>query len=221
MFLYKIKVKLYILIHNFFSYFNLQFYYTKKLSIPKNLDIKLIIDVGVAQGTNFLLDNYPKAKYILIEPYSKFWPFIENNLLKKVNGKLFKIGADIKKGRKKFFLLDVSSSLIKRKNMPKHSYRFINVDKLENIINFDINKKCLLKIDTEGNELNVLKGAKKILKKINYLILEIRMDQIKTYNPSELISFCNKYGFIWKQIIDISYSKTGVNYLDVLFERKK
>jgi len=221
MFLYKIKVKLYILIHNFFSYFNLQFYYTKKLSIPKNLDIKLIIDVGVAQGTNFLLDNYPKAKYILIEPYSKFWPFIENNLLKKVNGKLFKIGADIKKGRKKFFLLDVSSSLIKRKNMPKHSYRFINVDKLENIINFDINKKCLLKIDTEGNELNVLKGAKKILKKINYLILEIRMDQIKTYNPSELISFCNIYGFIWKQIIDISYSKTGVNYLDVLFERKK
>jgi len=221
MFLYKIKVKLYILIHNFFSYFNLQFYYTKKLSIPKNLDIKLIIDVGVAQGTNLLLDNYPKAKYILIEPYSKFWPFIENNLLKKVNGKLFKIGADIKKGRKKFFLLDVSSSLIKRKNMPKHSYRFINVDKLENIINFDINKKCLLKIDTEGNELNVLKGAKKILKKINYLILEIRMDQIKTYNPSELISFCNKYGFIWKQIIDISYSKTGVNYLDVLFERKK
>jgi len=218
---YKAKIKLYNLIHNFFSYFNLQFYYTKKLSIPKNLDIKFIIDVGVAHGTDFLLDNYPRAKYFLIEPYSKFWPYIENNILKKVKGKLFKIGADKKKGQKKFFLLDVSSSLIKRENIPKHSVRFINVDKLDNIINFDIDKKTLLKIDTEGNELNVLKGAKKILKKINYLVLEIRIDQIKTYNPSELISFCNKYGFIWKQILDISYSKTGVNYLDVLFERKK
>ena len=105
--------------------------------------------------------------------------------------------------------------------MPKHSFHLINVDKLDNVLNFRINKKSLLKIDTEGNELNVLKGAKKILKKIDYLVLEIRIDQIKTYNPSELISFCYKNGFIWKQILDISYSKFGVNYLDVLFERKK
>lgn len=218
---YKTKVKIYDLIRDFFNIFNLQFYYSKKLSMPKNLGIELIIDVGVAYGTDFLLDNYPKAKYILIEPYKKFWPFIENKLLKRINGKLFKIGLDIKKGKKKFYLLDVSSSLIKRKNMPKHSFHLINVDKLDNVLNFRINKKSLLKIDTEGNELNVLKGAKKILKKINYLLLEIRIDQIKTYNPSELISFCYKNGFIWKQILDISYSKFGVNYLDVLFERKK
>ena len=54
--------------------------------MKKNLTIKNIIDVGVANGTDFLLENYPKANYLLVEPYKKFHPNIENNLLKIYKG---------------------------------------------------------------------------------------------------------------------------------------
>jgi hypothetical protein len=55
--------------------------------MDKNLNIKNIIDVGVANGTDFLLKNYPKANYLFVEPYKKFHSNIENNLLKNVQRK--------------------------------------------------------------------------------------------------------------------------------------
>ena len=79
----------------------------------------------------------------------------------------------------------------------------------------------MLKIDTEGNELNILKGSTKILKKINYLMLEVRLKNIKTYNPSELISFCHKYKFFWDKVLEIYYVKNGISYFDLLLIKKK
>ena len=84
-----------------------------------------------------------------------------------------------------------------------------------------ISKNTLLKIDCEGGELDVLKGATKIIKKINYIIIELRLQKIKTYNPSEIINFLYKNNFQWKQVIKVYYAKEGIDYIDILFENKK
>lgn len=219
---YQTKIRIFSLIHKFFYLFNLQLYYSKKTIFPKNLRLNEIIDVGVAYGTDFLIQNYPRAKYHLIEPNKKFWPFIEKELLKKIKGKLYKIGADEKKRRVKLYLLDVSSSFIKRENLKKkHPFEYIETSKLDLIFkNKKFKKKSLLKIDTEGYELKVLKGSIQVLKKIDYLILEVRINNVKTYNPSELISFCYKNNFIWKDILKVYYLKNGISYFDILFEKK-
>ena len=59
---YKIKLKIFSLISKFFYFFGFQIFYSKKEIFPKNLNIKKIIDVGVANGTEILLNNYPIAK---------------------------------------------------------------------------------------------------------------------------------------------------------------
>jgi FkbM family methyltransferase len=56
----------------------------------------------------------------------------------------------------------------------------------------------LLKIDTEGHEFNVLKGAKNFLKNINLLLFEFHYDNsiIKKYDYEEVNNFLKKNNFI-------------------------
>lgn len=220
--IYKIKIRLFDYLHNFLYLFGFQIFYSKKASLQKNLIIKNIIDVGVARGTDFLLKNYPNANYFFIEPYVKFHTYIEQNLIKDYNGKLFKYGAHNKNGIKKLYLSDVASTFFEKRNGQNKAYQKVKVDKLDNILKKEnISKNTLLKIDTEGNELNVLKGSKNILKKINYLVLEVRLNNMNTYNPSELIAYCYKRGFIWDSILNVGYVKNGISYIDVVFKKKK
>ena len=220
--IYKIKIRLFSLFQDFLNLFGFQIYYSKREELPKNLKINNIIDVGVALGTDYLFKNYPNANYFFIEPYDKFHSHIEENLLKKYNGKIFKYGAHNKKEAKNLYLHDVSSSFFQRKNVKYKAHKKVKVDKLDNLLKKEnFSKNTLLKIDTEGNELNVLKGSIKILKKIEYLILEVRLKNIKTYNPSELIFFCYKYNFIWDYVIDVNHAKNGISYMDILFKKNK
>ncbi len=82
-----------------------------------------------------------------------------------------------------------------------------------------INKNTILKVDCEGGELDVLLGARAILKKINYVIIEVRLQKINTYNPSEIISLLYEYKFKWKQVLKVYYAKKGIDFIDVLFTK--
>ena len=68
------------------------------------------------------------------------------------------------------------------------------------------------------------KGTKltltKILESISYLVLELRIENINTYNPSEIVSFLYNKNFIFYKIIKISYTKNGISYMDVIFVKK-
>ena len=77
---------------------------------------------------------------------------------------------------------------------------------LKNIINKEKIKKIdLVKIDTEGHELQVLQGAGNFLKKgIKYLIIEFHNSNIfLNYNPVEIEKYLKKNGFILKK--DLSF----------------
>ena len=73
---------------------------------------------------------------------------------------------------------------------------------LKNIVNKEKIKKIdLVKIDTEGHELQVLQGAGNFLKKgIKYLIIEFHNSNIfLNYNPVEIEKYLKKNGFILKK----------------------
>ena len=71
----------------------------------------------------------------------------------------------------------------------------------------------------EGAELEILKGSIQTLNKVNYVIVEIRLQKINTYNPSEIISYLYKNNFVWLDMLEIYYAKEGVDYIDILFKR--
>ena len=94
------------------------------------------------------------------------------------------------------------------------------VKKLDDILeNEKIFENTLLKIDCEGAELEILKGSIQTLNKVNYVIVEIRLQKINTYNPSEIISYLYKNNFVWLDMLEIYYAKEGVDYIDILFKR--
>ena len=116
--------------------------------------------------------------------------------------------------KKKISILGVNSNNLIQKII-KISFNTIDKYYLEN----NFKKIDILKIDTEGNELNVLKGSSNILKKINFLVVELRLKNIKTYNPNELIAKKKKKNFIWDSIIETGYARNGLSYIDILFKK--
>ena len=88
-------------------------------------------------------------------------------------------------------------------------------------MNENISNNTILKIDCEGAELDILKGADKILQTVDFVIVELRLQKINTYNPSELINFLYEKNFLLEKILKIYYAKIGIDYIDILFIKKK
>tara|TARA_X000000950_G_C13837602_1_gene628842 strand:+ start:15 stop:680 length:666 start_codon:yes stop_codon:yes gene_type:complete len=219
---FQTKLKLFKIIQLCFSKLNLKIFYTKDQDFSKNLIVKNIIDVGVEKGTNFLIKKFPKANFFLIEANPLFYNYLENQFLKKYRGKLFKIAAGSKSESKFFYQSGPISSFFKRDNFNFKKKIKIKIKTLDKIlVKEKFSKNTLLKIDCEGGELDVLRGAVKTLSKVNYVVVELRLQKIKTYNPSDIISFLYENKFKWKQVLKVYYAKEGIDYMDILFVKIK
>jgi FkbM family methyltransferase len=219
---FQTKLKLFKFIQTCFAKLNLKIFYTKDKDFSKNMNVKNIIDVGVEKGTNFLTKKFPKANFFLVEANSSFYDYLENEFLEKYKGKLFKIAAGSKDESKFFYQSGPISSFFKRDNFVFNKRIKVQIKPLDKIlVKEKFSKNTLLKIDCEGGELDVLKGAVKVLSKVNYVIIELRLQKIETYNPTDIISFLYKNKFKWKQILKVYYAKEGIDYIDILFTKIK
>ena len=180
--------------------------------ISKLPNVKTLIDIGVGpNGTPDLYKRFIKSKLILIDPldeaknYAKKLSKIRNvlfyqNALGKVDGG--GVDFNIQKELGNSSLLKVSkinykSNIIKKKKL--------KLRKLDTLL---MNKKNLgsigIKIDVEGFELDVIKGASKTLKKSKFLIAEVRHNHQsfeKLYKLHEFINLMDKNHFILTMIL--------------------
>jgi FkbM family methyltransferase len=131
---YKQKLNVLRFIRKIFNIFDFQIFYSKKINYLKGLNIRNIIDVGVATGTKELLYNFPNAYYHLIEPNPTFHEYIYKNLLKKFKGKLYKIAAGNKSGTFEFYDFGTTSGFLKRQDYKITKKIKVKLDKLDNII---------------------------------------------------------------------------------------
>lgn len=86
--------------------------------------------------------------------------------------------------------------------------------------------KGLVKIDTQGSELDILRGAKNFMEnqKPMYILLECSVKQYNDGSPliSQVTSQMLEWGYNFEDIFDFSYDKSGqLLQLDVLFRRKQ
>ena len=184
---------------------------------------KVIVDVGVADGTPALYDAFPKAKRILIEPN----PIFHEELAGR--GTLITKAAGAATGEATLHCeaRDPSkSSILERTELTKVAGKksdvTVAVDTLENLLSGVDYANALLKIDTEGYELEVLKGAQNILSQFHYVITETsvmkRFEDSYTYN--ELVRFMEQNGFAIHCFLSAGTDPNGmVRMVDILFER--
>ena len=164
-----------------------------------------------------------KSNFFLFDPNPKIYDYL-NLLLKEDNVKCFNIAFDNSNSKKKFTLNQYfeasGSSLVslhkedKLYNLTRKSFMkifqpfkkikdYVEIEvKTQTIDNFCLQNKVdyihILKLDTEGNEFNILKGAENLLSenKIKLIYTEICSIKKDYDNKSlEIKNFLKKYNF--------------------------
>lgn len=168
------------------------------------------IDIGVGQGTPLLWKKYKNKKIICIDPLD-YSENIVRKMLKKRNYSFYKYAVGAKEEIK---ILNVEKNLgrstllkVTKKNFegkPKSKIK-VPVKTLDSIMKKSKVKGSLgIKIDVEGYELEILKGAKKTLKKTHFVIVEARHNHKtfhKQYKLSELMILMTKNNFVLTKIL--------------------
>ena len=187
----------------------------------KNLEI--FIDIGSHKGsyTDLIINNFYVKKVIMVEPQKNIYEHVKKKYLKDKRVKTYNLAVSDKKKRQALYINkhDLTSSLTeidKKNNYLKlkaklfggsindliHNKYMVNSCKLSEIIKKNNVKKIdLLKIDTEGHELQVLKGAGSFLKnKVNFMLIEIHNSNIfLNYDAKKIHNYLKKNKFILKK----------------------
>jgi FkbM family methyltransferase len=191
----------------------------KILNYLKILDLKITFDIGAHEGET--LEYLLKIKSVqtiysfepqislynkLVKKYNYDNRIILNNLALSNNSeeKIFFINS--LSSTSSFSLLDNNSLWLKIKNIilnQKNPIKNSIILKTSTIDNYvfrnNIDKINLLKIDTEGHELEVLMGAKITINKnkVKYLLIEIHSSKMyKNYSKNKIEEFLKKNNFI-------------------------
>jgi FkbM family methyltransferase len=188
-----------------------------------------ILDIGAYHGnwTNSMKQIYNDSKYYLFEAID----YLELNRFKNdnnvtvyntlLNDKIEEVNWYQMKNtgdsifREKTYHFE-NCEIIKRETIDLNTY-ILQTDILKE------SKNILIKIDCQGAEIPILKGATSILEKTDFIILEIPLfGQYNEGVPSflEHIAFMESIGFITYDIIDNHYFNNFNLQVDVLFINK-
>lgn len=183
-------------------------YYLRSLGFNPNL----VIDIGAFEGywSKSTSKIFTDSKYMLFEPQHEKSNIISENMrgAKYVleNQLLGAVDNDVVS----FYKMGTGSSYypentnanrveIKIKTLTLDTY--IKTNKIE-LIN------TLLKLDTQGSELDILKGAKLSLSKIDIILIELSLVQYNFNAPKylEILQYLEEENFVLFDILDIHRS---------------
>jgi len=150
----------------------------------KGLNVRTVLDVGANRGQFSLLARclYPAATIYAFEPLQRPAERFRALFADQSNVHLFQVGIGEALGETKMFVANdhhASSSILKAH---KQSQIFgsretgeetVRVGRLDDFLRLDrICAPCLLKIDVQGYELQVIKGCREALPLVDYLYVE-------------------------------------------------
>lgn len=202
-------------------------HHLSQISTPKT-----VIDVGVGYGTHPLYDAYPDAHFILVEPIDSLKEHIET-LKQKIDAESIYTAL----GESEYttsMSVDTenenNSTLLQRTKLTQRSNKTTTVNvpvtTLDSLFGEKTSLKTpiLLKIDSEGCELDILKGGKKFLKQVETVICETTIaDRFDSgYSFEDLIFSMHHSDFYLYSILHICHPE-GENrprFADLVFKKR-
>ncbi len=188
--------------------------YLIKLAEIKNLST--VIDVGANVGffSKLIRELYPHAAIYSIEPVPETYKCLELNFRDDKKTKTINLALSDKEGMAKMSFNPNQSSVSHFDNKGKIE---VVVGTLDNfIVKNNVKSVDLLKIDVEGFEHLVLKGAIKTLPKTKYLFIEITVEDNKNYTMSSLMSQLYSPEFNFQIVGFRNYDDTSIGKMPIM-----
>ena len=228
---------------NFFDYFHKKKIIKKITETQKNTNIEIILDIGGHRGESIelFLKNLNVQKIYSFEPSELNFKFLlktTESLQKKFKNtsiflENFAVG-NLNKNIELNYLNETSSSTIrslnvkskyfKKKekyfgNLINKKYQVEQIEFKDYLEKKNINRIDLLKIDTEGYELEVLRGLKDSIKNVSIILFEHHYDDmvIKDYTFSDIHDLLIGNGFQKIYKIKMPFRKS----FDYIYKRIK
>lgn len=197
----------------------------KSLSTLINLgfDFSHIIDVGVNSETAVLKSLFPDAHHYLIEPMSEMWEQIEDNyrnvqhtLIKKAAGNRFAETVLVKSSiTGSSFTHSQAIGVERLQPLDGNSGSFQNCEIVRvDGIGLELGK-ALLKIDVDGQDLEVLAGSEGVLDNIPLIILETTVQRLE-----RSLQLLGQFGYTIHQFVDIVSYGPSLYQLDIIALRE-
>lgn len=199
-------------------------------ALQNGLSPQTIIDVGAASGTSALYQVFPTANHLLIEPLQEFAPHLDA-LVNKLDKAEYIIAAAGKEPGD--IVINVHRDLVGSSIYKEEEDSDVNgVERTVSVITID--RVCqakgtdgpyLIKIDTQGAELDVLMGAEAVLQETDFVILEVSLFEFFKGGPQlfECISFMKERGFVAYDLFDLQYRLLdgAMSQVDIAFVKEK
>lgn len=199
------------------------------LPLPADLQIDTLVDVGVAEGTPWLYDRFPDARLVLIDPM-EIPPELAEKLAHRVPV-IHEIAVGAKKGGATLYVdlertsrtsLYERTALTNTGNPIEQSVTAIR--RLDDIVGDPGYGMLGIKIDTEGHELEVLKGAQGVLERCAFILCEVSIGErfAGSYRQEELIGWLAEHGFGKADVLRTVEGRGGqALFSDMLFRPER
>ena len=169
-------------------------YEEEELNLISNIiDKEIFIDVGANIGNHTLYFRNSFKKIYSFEPHPKTYKLLQFNTEDIPNIEVFNFGlSNLKKKLNILFqsVKNVAGQGFQNEHKQGHEVFF---ERFDDLYNFE-NSISFIKIDVEGNELDVLRSMKKNLEN-NSPIISLEFDMKNFTNNNEIISFLRELGY--------------------------
>lgn len=163
-----------------------------------------IIDVGVKFGTHGLYDVFDSVQYLLVDPLTENEPFMKAIASRVENVKYELCALGDAAGELEISVYDDgnASFCYMSEHRERRSVRIKTLDSLAE--EHGVVGPVVLKVDTEGFELNVLRGAEQVLKMSDLVVLEVAFIPPQGVPEfCEISEFMNTHGFALYDILGL------------------
>jgi len=200
--------------------------------------IRTVVDVGGFVGSFAYAVGaiLPEAQIYSFEPLDGNYRQLLKNLSARGRFQAFQTALGDRKGTLDFFKNDFSAASsalemadLHRRTFPKtrhHTRITVPLARLDDYLDrMDLNPPVLLKLDVQGYEAAVLRGAAKTLQRVDYLLTEVSFQELYAGQPlfDEIHALLTGQGFRYTGSLDSMLSPLDGSILqaDALFTRKE
>jgi FkbM family methyltransferase len=178
-----------------------------------------VLDIGAYEGEFYLMfkEFFPKADILMIEANEE-----KESRLKSIGPyKLALLGSEDNKEVDYYKCKDgvpTGNGIYKENTQFKFESEKKKSITLPTLLGSD-NGYDLIKMDVQGSELDIIKGALPIIKRTDALLLELQTLEYNKGAPmaSDVISYLQGIGFDMVDILNLMYSENHLIQVDVLF----